>query len=83
MFNRRSEDPVLEINLTVWSVKNSIKKEDRDSLHPTLRTWLRLATMVIGGVVLLIVLQVGNNAVFDHRFPAVKIVNVPAGLGPR
>jgi hypothetical protein len=52
-------------------------------LHPTLRTWLRLATMVICGVVLLIVLQVGNNAVFDHRFPIVKIVNVPAGLGPR
>ena len=52
-------------------------------LHPPLRSWLRLATMVIGGVILLIVLQVGNNAVFDHHFPAVKVVNVPAGLDPR
>jgi hypothetical protein len=52
-------------------------------LHPPLGSWLRLATMVIGGAILLIVLQVGNNAVFDHHFPAVKVVNVPAGLDPR
>jgi len=39
--------------------------------------------MAIGGIVLLIMLQVGNNAVFDHLFPVVKMVNVPAGLDPR
>jgi len=52
-------------------------------LHPPLGSWLRLATMAIGGIVLLIMLQVGNNAVFDHLFPVVKMVNVPAGLDPR
>ncbi|MFZ0819446.1 MAG: hypothetical protein WAM91_05210 [Candidatus Acidiferrales bacterium] len=52
-------------------------------LRPLLWSWLRLATMMIVGIVLLIALQVGNNAVFDHHFPLVKIINVPAGLDPR
>jgi hypothetical protein len=52
-------------------------------LHPAPWSWLRLATMMIGGIVLLIALQVANNAVFDHYFPAVKVINVPAGLDPR
>ena len=44
---------------------------------------LRLVTLAIAGIILLVVLQVGNNAVFDRVFPAVKMVNVPAGLDPR
>jgi len=52
-------------------------------LRPPLGSWLRIGTMMIGGIVLLIALQVGNNALFDRRFPAVKLINVPAGLDPR
>jgi len=52
-------------------------------LHPPLRSWLRLATMAIVGIVLMIALQAGNNAVFDHRFPVVDIANIPAELDPR
>lgn len=39
--------------------------------------------MAIAGVFLLVGLQAGNNAVFDHLFPVEKIVNVPEGLDPR
>jgi len=51
--------------------------------HPPLRSWLKLATMAIGGIVLLIVVQKANNALFDPLFPVVRMVNVPAGLDPR
>jgi hypothetical protein len=61
------------VGLAVWVLR----------LHPAPWSWLRLATMMIGGIVLLIALQVGNNAVFDHHFPVIKIINVPAGLDPR
>jgi hypothetical protein len=52
-------------------------------LHPPLSSLLRLVTVAIAGIVLLIVLQAGNNTVFDRVFPVVKMVNVPAGLDPR
>jgi hypothetical protein len=39
--------------------------------------------MTIIGIILLIVLQVANNAVFDHFFPVVKVVNVPAKIDAR
>ena len=44
---------------------------------------LGLVTLAIFGIVLLIGLQAGNNAVFDRLFPVVKVVNVPAGLDAR
>ena len=50
------------------------------------RTSLRLASIVrvaglaLGGVALLIVLQVANNALFDRFFPDATTVNVPAGI---
>jgi hypothetical protein len=37
----------------------------------------------IFGIFLLIVLQAGNNAVFDRLFPVVKVVNQPARLDAR
>jgi hypothetical protein len=48
-----------------------------------LRSWSRLAMTAVVGMVLMVALQVGNNAVFDSVFPDVKVVNVPAGLDPR
>jgi len=42
-----------------------------------------LALVAIFGIVLLISLQAGNNAVFDRLFPVVKVVNVPAGFDAR
>jgi hypothetical protein len=35
--------------------------------------------MAIGAIVL----QVGNDAAFDHLFPAVRMVGVPERLDPR
>ena len=52
-------------------------------LHPSLSSLLRLVTLAIAGTILLVILQAGNNAVFHRVFPAVKVVNVPAGLDPR
>jgi hypothetical protein len=52
-------------------------------LRPPLWSLLRLTALGIAGVVFLVALQAGNNAVFDRAFPDVKIVNVPAGLDPR
>jgi hypothetical protein len=52
-------------------------------LHPRLRSLLRVAILAIVGIVLLVALEVGNNAAFDRMFPAVKVLNVPAGLDPR
>jgi len=39
--------------------------------------------MSIIGIILLVVLQAGNNAVFDRVFPVVKVVNLPARLDAR
>jgi hypothetical protein len=52
-------------------------------LHPRLPSVLRLVTMAIIGITLLVVLQAGNNAVFDRVFPAAKVVNIPPGLHAR
>ena len=41
---------------------------------------IRVAGLVLGGIALLIVIQVTNNAVFDRFFPETRTVNVPAGL---
>jgi hypothetical protein len=41
---------------------------------------MNLATI---GIISLIGLQAGNNAVFDRLFPVVKVVNVPAGFDAR
>lgn len=57
----------------VWGVR----------LHPPPRSALRIVALAVAGTILLVALQVGNNAVFDHAFPAVKIINVPGGLDPR
>lgn len=51
--------------------------------HPPPRSMLRLVALAIAGIILLIALQVGNNAMFDHVFPKVKFVNVPVGLNVR
>jgi hypothetical protein len=52
-------------------------------LRPPPRSALRIVTLAVAGAILLVALQVGNNAVFDRAFPAVKIINVPRGLDPR
>jgi hypothetical protein len=52
-------------------------------LHPSFWSFLRFPALAVAGVVLLIGLQEGNNAVFDRVFPEVKVVNVPSGLDPR
>jgi len=52
-------------------------------LHPSLRSLLGLAALGIVGIFLLVGLQVGNNAVFDHMFRGVRTLDVPAGLDPR
>ena len=53
-------------------------------LRPPLRyPLLRLVGVTIGGVILLSVLQVGNNRLFDRHFPDAKVLNTPSGLDPR
>lgn len=52
-------------------------------LRPLPRSALRIVALAVAGTILLVALQVGNNAVFDRVFPAVKIINVPPGLNPR
>ena len=46
-----------------------------------LSSFLRLDILAMVGIILLIGLQAGNNAVFDRMFPAVKVANMPARLG--
>lgn len=36
--------------------------------------------IALGGLVLMIVVQVGNNAIFDRRFPKTRTLHVPAGI---
>ena len=48
---------LLIAGLGVWAIR----------LHPRLSSVLRLVTMAIIGITLLVVLQAGNNAVFDRR----------------
>jgi hypothetical protein len=63
---------LLIAGFVVWGIR----------LHPPLPSLLRLVTLGIAGTILLVALQLGNNAVFDRMFPVVKVVNVPAGLDP-
>jgi hypothetical protein len=64
---------LLIAGIVVWGIR----------LHPRPSSLLRLAILAIAGIVLLVVLQAGNNAVFDRMFPVVKVLNVPAGLDAR
>lgn len=64
---------LLVAGFLVWGIR----------LHPRLSSLLRLVIVVIAGIVLLALLQVSNNALFDRMFPVVKVVNVPAGLNAR
>jgi len=48
-----------------------------------LSSFLRLDILAMVGIILLIGLQAGNNAVFDRLFLVVKVVNLPAGLDAR
>lgn len=64
---------LLIAGLIVWGIR----------LRPPLSSLLRVVTLALAGTILLVVLQLGNNAVFDRVFPVVKKVNVPAGLDPR
>jgi hypothetical protein len=64
---------LLIAGLIVWGIR----------LRPTLSPLLRLVTLAIVGIILLVALQVGNNAVFDRMFPSVRVINVPAGLDAR
>jgi hypothetical protein len=52
---------------------------------PALRWFslLQLVSLAITGVFFLVLIQVGNNVVFDRLFPAAKNIDVPAGLDPR
>jgi len=53
----------------------------RSSLRP--RSVAGAFGLMAAGVVLVIALQVANNALFDPRFPATQTLNVPEGLDPR
>ena len=64
---------LLVAGFLVWGIR----------LHPRLAALLRLVALGIAGIVLLALLQAGNNAVFDRMFPVVKVVNVPSGLDAR
>ena len=44
---------------------------------------LKFAGLVIAGVILMVVLQVGNNRLFDGHFSATRVTNAPSGLDPR
>ena len=53
-------------------------------LHFPLRySLLKFAGLAIAGVILLVVLQAGNNRLFDGHFPATRLTNAPQGLDPR
>jgi hypothetical protein len=64
---------LLTAGIIVWGIR----------LHARLSSFLRLVIVGIAGVILLVVLQAGNNAVFDRMFPVVKVLNVPQGLDVR
>ena len=64
---------LLIAGFVVWGVRR----------RPRMSSLLGLVTLAIFGIILLIGLQAGNNAVFDRLFPVVKVVNVPAGFDAR
>jgi hypothetical protein len=53
----------------------------RCSLRPS--SFAKVTGLMLGGIVLGVVLQVANNALFDRFFPATTMVNAPAGLESR
>jgi len=64
---------LLIAGFVVWGIRR----------RPRMSSFLRLVILAAVGIVLLIGLQAGNNAVFDRLFPVVKVVNAPAGFGAR
>ena len=50
---------------------------------PLRNSLLRLVGLAIGGVILLMLLQAGNNSLFDRFFPTTRVVDAPSGLDPR
>jgi uncharacterized SAM-binding protein YcdF (DUF218 family) len=44
---------------------------------------LRFAGLALAGFILLVVVQVGNNRLFDRHLPDARVVNTPSGLDPR
>lgn len=51
--------------------------------HPAPSSLWRVVALSAVGVTVLVLLQVGNNAVFDPLFPRTETANVPPGLHPR
>ena len=68
-----SSGVLLIAGFVVWGIRR----------RPRLSPLFRLVTLAIFGIILLIGLQAGNNAVFDRMFPVVKVVNQPARLDAR
>ena len=64
---------LLNAGLVIWGIRR----------RPSQSSLLGLVTLAIFGVILVVGLQAGNNAVFDRLFPVVKVVNIPAGLDAR
>jgi hypothetical protein len=64
---------LLIAGLPVWVIR----------LHPRLSSVFGPISMTIIGVILLVVLQAGNNAVFDRVFPVAEVVNLPRGFDAR
>jgi len=50
---------------------------------PVRYTFLRIVSVILGGTILLVALQAGNNRFFDRFFPSTQVVNTPSGLDPR
>lgn len=50
---------------------------------PLRRKLLRLAGAALGGIILLVALQVANNRLFDRFFPPAQVVGAPSGLDAR
>jgi hypothetical protein len=48
-----------------------------------LSSFVKVVGLVVGGIALLVVLQVTNNVLFDRFFPETTTLNVPGGLDPR
>lgn len=63
---------LIVLGITTWIVRGHA------SLN--LSTFIRAGGLAVIGIVVLVALQVFNNAVFDRFFPDVRIANIPAGL---
>lgn len=65
---------ILSAGLFVWGFRK------RRSMRPTLL--IKAVGLAVAGVLLLVFLQVTNNALFDRFFQKTAIVNVPSGIQP-